>query len=123
MQEKATYRTGQKQKPTLAQEQVDSPPPNEPTSEVTAEPQQPKRSPEDLPDIELRPGQMFQMDYGFVRGSGYSTKDEDGRRITSLDGMNCYLIIIDKKDASKVGISTKIEGTANRNSEKFSKEK
>ncbi len=46
--------------------------------------------------VQMLPGQMFQMDFGFVRGKGFSTKDEDGRRITSLDGMNCYLIIVDR---------------------------
>lgn len=45
----------------------------------------------------LSPGQMFQMDMGFVRGSGYSKEDQDGRRITSLDGYNSYLSIIDRK--------------------------
>lgn len=53
--------------------------------------------PRDIPAPDLQPGQMFQMDMGFVRGSGYSTKDEDGRRITSLDGYNSYLIIVDRK--------------------------
>ena len=48
-------------------------------------------------DDSLLPGQMFQMDFGFVQGTGYSEKDEDGRRVTSLDGMNCYLIIVDRK--------------------------
>ena len=48
-------------------------------------------------DTDLQPGQMFQMDFGFVRGTGFSTTDEDGRRITSIDGMNSYLLIIDRK--------------------------
>ena len=48
-------------------------------------------------DHDLQPGQMFQMDFGFVRGSGFSKTDEDGRRVTSLDGMNSYLLIIDRK--------------------------
>jgi len=45
----------------------------------------------------LQPGQWFQMDMGFVRGSGFSIKEEDGRQMTSLDGYNSYLIIIDRK--------------------------
>ena len=53
--------------------------------------------PRDVSTADLRPGQMFQMDMGFVRGSGYDVKDEDGKRITSLDGYNSYLIIIDQK--------------------------
>jgi dUTP pyrophosphatase len=48
-------------------------------------------------DDDLQPGQMFHMDFGFMRGSTFSDKDEDGRIITSLDGMNSYLIIIDRK--------------------------
>lgn len=48
-------------------------------------------------DADLQPGQVFQMDFGFVRGSGYSTTDAEGRRVTSIDGMNSYLLIIDRK--------------------------
>jgi hypothetical protein len=36
------------------------------------------------------------MDMGFVRGSKYRTKDEDGQMVTSLDGYNSYLLIIDR---------------------------
>ena len=43
-----------------------------------------------------RPGQQFHMDFGFVRGSDFKTKNDDGRIITSRDGYNCYLIIVDK---------------------------
>ena len=46
---------------------------------------------------DLLPGQMFQIDTGFVRGSGFSTEDPDGRRVTSMDGYNSYLLIIDRK--------------------------
>jgi len=42
------------------------------------------------------PGTHFQMDMGFVRGTKYQVKDEDGNIITSLDGHNSYLIIIDR---------------------------
>jgi hypothetical protein len=45
----------------------------------------------------LQPGQMFQMDFGFVCGSSFSENDDDGKLITSLDGYNCYLLIIDRK--------------------------
>jgi len=43
-----------------------------------------------------RPGQNFHMDFGFVRGSDFKENNEDGRIITSRDGYNCYLIIVDK---------------------------
>jgi len=35
------------------------------------------------------------MDFGFVRGSDFKTKNEEGRIITSRDGFNSYLIIVD----------------------------
>jgi len=44
----------------------------------------------------LAPGTHFHMDMGFVRGSKYRTKDEDGQMVTSLDGYNSYLLIIDR---------------------------
>ena len=36
------------------------------------------------------------MDFGFVRGSDFAEKTKDGRTITSVDGFNSYLIIVDK---------------------------
>jgi len=42
------------------------------------------------------PGQNFYMDFGFMRGSGYCSKDEEGRTITSIDGYRSYLIVLDK---------------------------
>ncbi len=44
----------------------------------------------------LIPGQHFAMDFGFVRGSSYNIKTEKGTTVTSLDGMNSYLSIIDR---------------------------
>ena len=41
------------------------------------------------------PGQNFNMDFGFVRGSEFK-QVKDGIMITSIDGYNCYLIIIDR---------------------------
>ena len=41
-------------------------------------------------------GKHFAMDFGFVRGSEFSEKTKDGRTITSVDGFNSYLIIVDK---------------------------
>ena len=40
-------------------------------------------------------GEMFHMDFGFVRGSSYKTTDQKGKIITSRDGYNSYLIIVD----------------------------
>ena len=36
------------------------------------------------------------MDFGFVRGTGYIIKREDNSTITSIDGYNSYLIIVDR---------------------------
>jgi hypothetical protein len=41
------------------------------------------------------PGQQFHMDFGFMRGSGFIDKDSDRKTITSIDGKQAYLIIID----------------------------
>ena len=43
-----------------------------------------------------KPGQHFHMDFGFVRGSSYTIKQEDGPPITSKEGYNSYLLIIDR---------------------------
>ena len=40
-------------------------------------------------------GQMFHMDFGFVRGSDYKHTNEKGKIVTSRDGYNSYLIIVD----------------------------
>ena len=42
------------------------------------------------------PGQHFHMDFGFVRGSGYHIKTEDGKTLTSKDGKKAYLLVIDR---------------------------
>ena len=44
----------------------------------------------------LLPGQHFAMDFGFVRGSDFHHKTKDGNTVTSIDGMNSYLSIIDR---------------------------
>jgi hypothetical protein len=36
------------------------------------------------------------MDMGFVRGTKFSVKDEDGHIKTSLDGYNSYLVVVDR---------------------------
>jgi len=43
-----------------------------------------------------RPGEQFHMDMGFVRGTQFSYRDKDGTLVTSLDGYNSYLLIVDK---------------------------
>ena len=58
-----------------------------------------KSAPDDTDDIHIpnsEPGQHFLMDFGFVRSSDYSIKTEDGKTITSIDGKNSYLSIIDR---------------------------
>ena len=46
--------------------------------------------------VEGEPGQHLHMDFGFVRGTGYKIKMEDKLTITSIDGYNSYLIIVDQ---------------------------
>ena len=41
-------------------------------------------------------GQNFHMDFGFVRGSEFQIKQEHRPTITSIDGFNSYLIIVDR---------------------------
>lgn len=42
------------------------------------------------------PGQYFHIDFGFVRGSNYTIKQENGPTITSKDGYNSYFLVIDR---------------------------
>ncbi len=51
---------------------------------------------QDVSDLHCTPGERFHMDIGFVRGTKYSTKDEDGTTVTNLDGYNSYILIIDR---------------------------
>ena len=58
--------------------------------------------PDDSPDntsdaIKGVAGQNFHMDFGFVRGSKYRIKQENHPTVTSIDGYNSYLLIVDKK--------------------------
>ena len=36
------------------------------------------------------------MDFGFVRGSNFNYKTNTGKTVTSIDGKNAYLAIIDR---------------------------
>jgi dUTP pyrophosphatase len=46
---------------------------------------------------QLQCGQKFHIDFGFMKGSGYSSTDEDGKTISSIDGYRAYCIIVDRK--------------------------
>ena len=48
-----------------------------------------------LPDA--NPGQHFHLDFGFVRGSEYEFVTDEGKRLTSIDGKNAYLLLVDRK--------------------------
>ena len=47
-------------------------------------------------DKNLQPGESLYMDFGFVRGTDWTSKDEEGRTVTSIDGKRAYLLIIDE---------------------------
>ncbi|GFH58223.1 hypothetical protein CTEN210_14699 [Chaetoceros tenuissimus] len=52
---------------------------------------------DDLHLPEAQPGQHFAMDYGFMRGSDYDSKTEEGKLVTSIDDKRCYCLIVDRK--------------------------
>ena len=43
------------------------------------------------------PGQHFHLDFGFVRGSEYDFVNDEGKKLTSIDGKNAYLLIADRR--------------------------
>jgi hypothetical protein len=43
-----------------------------------------------------KPGQHLHLDFGFVRGSDWSKKDNDGKLVTSIDGYRSYCLVIDR---------------------------
>ena len=47
------------------------------------------------PDHATEQGERFNMDYGFVRGKT-TIKNESSTLITSKDGFNCYLLVVDE---------------------------
>ena len=47
------------------------------------------------PNHAIIPGGRFNMDFRFVRGTS-TTNNEDGSLITSKDGKNCYILIVDE---------------------------
>ncbi len=46
--------------------------------------------------INILPGQHFNVDFGFLHGTDFATTDTQGSLITSIDGYQSYLLIIDK---------------------------
>ncbi len=47
-------------------------------------------------DPSIKVGQHLHMDFGFVRGSDWSQKDNDGKLVTSIDKYRSYLLVIDR---------------------------
>ena len=45
---------------------------------------------------QIEVGQHLHVDFGFVRGSDYATKDKHGNLVTSIDGFRSYCFIIDR---------------------------
>ena len=52
-------------------------------------------------------GQHLHIDFGFVRGSDYSSKDATGRLVTSIDGYRSYCLVIDRASRYVTIILTK----------------
>ena len=46
--------------------------------------------------MKTNPGQHFHIDFSFIRGSDFDYKNERGHTITSIDGKNSYVAIIDR---------------------------
>ena len=59
------------------------------------------------PTEKLHVGQHLHMDFGFLRGSAFSKKDDAGRTITSIDGFRSYLIVVDRASRYKWVFLTK----------------
>ncbi len=60
----------------------------------------PSDAAKDIPsdtERDLENGQEFSMDFGFMRGSGFASKDLEGRTITSIDRYRSHLLIICRK--------------------------
>jgi len=52
-----------------------------------------------LDDLHLdgtTPGAHWHADFGFVRGSEFKLKTEEGKTVTSIDGKNSYYLIVDR---------------------------
>ncbi len=45
---------------------------------------------------DAQPGQHVHIDLGFVRGSDFIREDEQKRTFTSIDGKQCYCLIMDR---------------------------
>ena len=64
--------------------------------DIKAKVQQEIDIPNQLPKDQYGVGQHLHMDFGFVRGSDWSKKDNDGKLVTSVDHYRSYLLIIDR---------------------------
>jgi hypothetical protein len=42
------------------------------------------------------PGQHLHLEFGFVRGSDWTKKDNDGKLVTSMDGFQSYCLVINR---------------------------
>ena len=54
-----------------------------------------------MPEEKFHSGQHLHMDFGFVRGTKFVQKDDQGRTITSIDGFRAYLIVVDRATRTK----------------------
>ena len=69
---------------------------NKQARNIPSPPPEPINDNDDIIIKNAIPGQYFHMDFGFVRGSKYTIKQETGHTITSKDGYNSYLVIVDR---------------------------
>jgi hypothetical protein len=61
--------------------------------------QPPNSTTQEIDDIYMPnapPGQHFHMDFGFVCGTNFQEKNKEGQTITSIDGKNSYLLIVNR---------------------------
>jgi dUTP pyrophosphatase len=61
------------------------------------------------PIIKNEVGQHLHIDFGFVRGSDYAVKDEQGKLTTSIDGFRSYCLVIDRASRHISIILTKVK--------------
>ncbi len=66
---------------------IGKPPANTSVSTNTQKSEDARKDPQEQ-QREMKVGQHFSMDFGFIRGKEFQTKDKEGRTITSIDGYN-----------------------------------
>ena len=85
---------------------------------------------DDIHISNVKLGQFFHMDFGFVRGTNYTLKQEDKSTVTSKDGYNSCLILMDratrytwifltKSESPPVNIARKVLRKFNANSKHY----